>query len=399
MKKTGSADLPLHGGHVPYWLYSRMTELGREIVRAIVYRFGRDEFLKRLSDPFWFQAFGSVLGMDWHSSGITTSVMGALKRGLNPISEELGIYICGGKGKHSRKTPDEIVEISQKFAIDGDSLVTASRLSAKVDNSCIQDGFNIYLHSFVVTKEGKWVVVQQGMNETKRMARRYHWYSDNLNSFVLNPHSGIAGKNMGEIINLSDMRAKEAQQSIVDFTHNRLDTQIREIQKLVSNASVSLKSNLKMPVRHNIEIGDINVKRLASVLALAYEEEFKSFVDLLLLKGVGPRTLQALSLVSEIIYGKPTRFKDPARYAFAYGGKDGHPFPVKTVTYDESIKILKEAVESAKLGHTEKLKSMEKLDALVRMIERYNDPRLNLGKLIEKEKRESKIFGGRMVGK
>ncbi len=400
MKKTGSADLPLHGGHVPYWLYSRMTELGREIVRAIVYRFGRDEFLRRISDPFWFQAFGSVLGMDWHSSGITTSVMGALKRALNPISKELGIYICGGKGRHSRKTPEEILEISNHFGIDGTSLVLASRLSAKVDNSCVQDGFNIYLHSFIVSSDGKWAVVQQGMNENKRMARRYHWYSGSVRSLVLEPHSGIAGRNMGEIINLSDKRAKEAQEKIVEFTRVGVDRQLREIEGVIRDMAKREEiPSLKMPKRHSIDITDINLKRLGSVLAVAYENQFNFFKDLLLLKGVGARTLQALSLVSEIIYGKPTRFKDPARFAFAYGGKDGHPFPVKTKSYDESIKILRDAVENAKIGRSERLKGMEKLDYLTRRIEKYLNPKADFDRLVEKEKKESDYFGGRMVGK
>ncbi len=399
MKKTGSADLPLHGGHVPYWLYSRMSELGREIARAIIYRFGRREFLRRISDPFWFQAFGSVLGMDWHSSGITTSVMGALKRALNPLSKELGIYICGGKGKHSRKAPDEILEISERFGVNGKSLVLASRLSAKVDNSCIQDGFNIYLHSFIVSRDGEWAVVQQGMNEARRMARRYHWYSGGVKSFVLEPHSGIAGRNVGEIINLSDRRAEEAQEKIVEFTRENVDKQIREIEKIVRGfINSDEEPKLKMPLRHRVEIEDINLKRLGAVLALAYEKQFSFFKDLLLLRGVGPRTFQALALVSEVIYGKPTRFRDPARFAFAHGGKDGHPFPVKTKTYDESIRILREAVEKARIGRSEKLKSMEKLDYLARRVEQYLNPRADFDKLIAKERRESDLFGGRMVG-
>ncbi len=399
MKKTGSADLPLHSGHVPYWLYSRMSKLGREIVRAIIYRFGRDEFLKRMSDPFWFQAFGSVLGMDWHSSGITTSVMGALKKALNPLSGELGIYICGGKGKYSRETPNEILKISESFGVDGRSLVLASRLSAKVDNSCVQDGFNIYLHSFIVSRDGNWAVIQQGMNEGKRMARRYHWYSGSIKSLVLEPHSGIAGRNVGEIVNLSDRRAEEAQEKIVEFTRESVDKQLRELEKIVRSAVAKGENpSLKMPSRHSIGIKDINLKRLGAILAVAYERQFDFFKDFLLLKGVGPRTLQALSLVSEIIYGKPTRFRDPARFAFAHGGKDGHPFPVKTKTYDESIKILKEAVESARIGRSERLKSMEKLDYLTRRVERYLNPRVNFDRLIEKERKESDYFGGRMVG-
>lgn len=293
MKRSGTADLPLHGGHVPQWLAARMSTLGREIISAMVLEFGPSEVLTRMSDPFWFQAFGSVLGMDWHSSGITTSVMGALKRAINPVSNDIGIYICGGRGNHSRKTPLELEEYSFRKGLNGDTLVRASRLSAKVDNTCIQDGFSLYLHSFLVTDTGEWAVVQQGMNPETKMARRYHWHSPAVRSFVSDPHAAIIGKNMGNLLNLSDSRAKKARGGIIEFLQQHPDKQQHELRKLT------------MPRSHQIRSRDVNNKRLGAIMALAYEKQFASFPEVLLINGVGPRTLQSLALVSEIIYGAP----------------------------------------------------------------------------------------------
>ena len=293
MKRSGTADLPLHGGHVPQWLAARMSTLGREIISALVLEFGPSEVLTRMSDPFWFQAFGSVLGMDWHSSGITTSVMGALKRAINPVSNDIGIYICGGRGNHSRKTPLELEEYSFRKGLNGDTLVRASRLSAKVDNTCIQDGFSLYLHSFLVTDTGEWAVVQQGMNPETKMARRYHWHSPAVRSFVSDPHAAIIGKNMGNLLNLSDSRAKKARGGIIEFLQQHPDKQQHELRKLT------------MPRSHQIRSRDVNNKRLGAIMALAYEKQFASFPEVLLINGVGPRTLQSLALVSEIIYGAP----------------------------------------------------------------------------------------------
>jgi hypothetical protein len=385
MKRSGTADLPLHWGKVPEWLHSRMRLLGKEIITAIVEEFGPDEVLQRISDPFWFQALGCVMGMDWHSSGITTSVMGALKQAINPISNELGLYICGGRGKHSRQTPDELTKIAMKTGHNGHELVYASRMSAKVDNNCIQDGFSLYLHNFMLSKSGKWAVVQQGMNDFSGMARRYHWHSSDLKSFVSDPHTAIIGTNLGEIVNLSDSRAAPAQSSIIDFLKHPVTVQINEMRHLV------------MDRPHEIKEAHVNSQRLGAVLATAYDKQISQFTDFLMLEGVGPRTIQSLALVSEVIYGKPCRFSDPARFAFAHGGKDGHPFPVPLKTYDESIGVLRRAVEKAKLGVSDKLKGIEKLHKMALSVEKNNDPFADVNKLIQHERNHSYKYGGMTV--
>lgn len=391
MKRSGTANLPLHYGHVPQWLAVRMRDMGREITLAIIESQGRDEFLRRISDPFWFQALGAVMGMDWHSSGITTSVMGALRRGLNPLSHETGIYILGGRGKHSRNTPAEITEVSLATGLDGESLVRCSKLSAKIDNTCIQDGYQLYLHNFILTSDGKWAVVQQGMNDGSGMARRYHWHSDGITSFVDNPHSAIVGENCGEILNLSDSRADGSRGSIIDFLSFHPDRQAREIEAVFSSRE------LHMPAHHDVRPENINRKRLGAVLAAAYDRQFKDFTDALLLDGVGPRTIQALALVAEVIYGAPARFSDPARFSFAHGGKDGHPAPVPLKVYDESISTLKNAVKSAKIGNSDKLDAVRKLDRLVRGVESNFAPEADVEKLIAHERRIAKHLGGRTV--
>ncbi|HPJ34217.1 MAG TPA: DUF763 domain-containing protein [Spirochaetota bacterium] len=391
MKRSGTANLPLHYGHVPKWLADRMREMGREITLAIIESFGRDEFLRRISDPFWFQALGAVMGMDWHSSGITTSVMGALRKGLNPLSHETGIYILGGRGKHSRNTPAELTEVSMKTGLDGDRLVLCSRLSAKIDNTCIQDGYQLYLHNFILTSDGKWAVVQQGMNNNNGMARRYHWHSEDIASFVDDPHSAIVGENQGEILNLSDSRAEESRRGILGFMALHPDRQSSEIEAVLSSRELTL------PSHHDVRPANINRKRLGAVLAAAYDMQFRDFTDALLLEGVGPRTIQALALVSEVIYGAPSRFSDPARFSFAHGGKDGHPAPVPLKVFDESISTLKKAVKSAKLGNSERLDAMRKLDLLVRHIETDFSPEADVEKLIIHERRIAKDLGGRTV--
>lgn len=391
MKRSGTANLPLHYGHVPAWLADRMKAMGTAITMAIINEYGRDEFLRRISDPFWFQAFGAVMGMDWHSSGITTSVMGALRKGLSPVSHETGLYILGGRGRYSRNTPDEITEVSMNRGLDGDSLVRCSRLSAKVDNSCIQDGFQIYLHNFILTAEGKWAVVQQGMNDASGMARRYHWHSDEVKSFVSDPHSAIEGENMGEILNLSDSRADSARSSIVDFLSMHPEKQQNEINLVLSSR------HLDMPGHHDVRPKDVDSKRLGTVLAAAYDKRFTEFTDALLVKGLGPRTIQALALVSEVIYGAPSRFSDPARFSFAHGGKDGHPAPVPLKVYDKSIGVLKSAVRSAKLGNSDKLGALKKLDCLVRHIENNYEPQADVKRLIAHERRIASLHGGRTV--
>ncbi len=385
MKRSGTADLPLHGGRVPRWLASRMAALGSAIVEAVIHEYGRGAFLSRLSDPFWFQALGCVMGMDWHSSGITTSVMGALKRGLAPRYNELGIYICGGRGRHSRKTPDELAVLGEKLGLDSEGLVRSSKLSAKVDNTCVQDGFSLYLHSFILTADGDWAVVQQGMNPAAKTARRYHWHSPSVESFVSDPHTAIEGEQQGVIINLSDARAASARQSIASFIREHPDRQRREMR------------HLSMPLRHDVRPIDVDSKRLGAIMALAYERQFTEFTDALLIPGLGPRTMQALALVSEVVYGSPSRFQDPARFSFAHGGKDGSPFPVPLAVYDDSIQILKKSVERARIGYTDKKESLKKLTLFARTIEQRFTPDSDVEAVIRKERRESHQFNGRSV--
>lgn len=380
------ADLPLHYGYVPSWLAQRMSLLGGAIVESIISEYGKSAILSRLSDPFWFQAFGSVLGMDWHSSGITTSVMGALKRALNPKFKELGIYICGGKGKHSRQTPAELLALSQRTGLNGNDLIRSSKLTAKVDNTAIQDGFQIYLHTFVVTSEGEWTVVQQGMNDASGMARRYHWHSEKVKSFVENPHTFIYGKNQGIILNLADTQAGDAKTGMLEIIREDPGKMLPQIEKII------------MPSHHDVKAKDVNLKRLGSVLALAHETELHDFESLLLLKGVGPRTIQSLALVSEVIHGVPARFNDPARFSFAHGGKDGHPFPVPTKVYDETINILRNSIEKSRIGDTDKQKSIKNLTIMAQTIEQDFEPDADsFRKVIAKERSESYKYGGRTI--
>jgi hypothetical protein len=364
-----------------------MTRLGAAITEAIVMDGGPSAFLSRLSDPFWFQALGAVMGMDWHSSGITTSVMGALKRGLNPLSRELGLRVCGGRGRHSRNTPEELRALASATGLDGEGLVRASRLAAKVDSACVQDGFGIYLHCFVVGRDGEWSVVQQGMDPSRRLARRYHWHSPGVRSFVSDPHAAVVGENQGEITNLADARAEASRGAIVSLLRERPERQIDEIRRLV------------LPAHHEVRAEDVNSRRLGAALALAYESDLHDFVDALLVPGVGPRTLLSLALVAEVIHGAPHRFDDPARFAFAHGGKDGHPFPVPTAVYDRTISYLRQALERARLGHAERVDGLRRLGEIERLVERLAAPEADVEAVIRKEWRESPRNGGRMVGR
>ncbi|MGN6178743.1 MAG: DUF763 domain-containing protein [Mucilaginibacter sp.] len=385
MKHSGSADLPLHGGFVPVWLAERMAKLGLAIVENILIDYGKDDLLRRLSDPFWFQSMGAVMGMDWHSSGITTSVLGALKRSVNPHSKELGIYICGGKGNHSRKTPEELLRIGERTGLDGNYLVRCSKLAAKVDNTAIQDGFQLYLHSFIVSDTGKWAVIQQGMSDATSTARRYHWHSESLTSFVNDPHTSIYGKNAGYILNMADKQADNSRKGIMQIAAEKPEYMLREINKLV------------LPSHHDVRAEDVDLKRLGAILWLAQEKQPKDFEDLLLLQGLGPRTLQSLALVSEVIHGAPSRFKDPARFSFAHGGKDGHPFPVPTKVYDETISVLQNAVYKAKLGNNEKNEAIKRLTNIAQAAEKDFIPNANFEKVIEQERADSWKYGGRTV--
>ena len=441
-RNSGHADLPLHTGTVPRWLADRMMVLGTLITESLVENFGPDEVLVRLSDPLWFQSFGAVMGMDWHSSGITTSVMYALKRGLNPRAKELGIYVCGGRGKYSRMTPDELLQIAGQEGLNGDELVRDSKLVAKVDNNAVQDGFQLYQHNFILTRSGNWAVVQQGMNTAEKKARRYHWCSNDLRSFVEEPHTGVVGENRGKILNLTDTAADKARDSILEMSHEEPERLIKEITQIgkpasqiilmqdgkisknVSLSGLTRQSNqeldsrvehgndigvqgslfpeleprsITMPAHHDVQAQDVDLKRLGGVLATAYESQPKDFESLLLTPGLGPRTLQSLALVSEVIYGTPSRFTDPARFSFAHGGKDGHPFPVPLKIYDESIRVLRDSIEKSKLGYKDKSDCIRRLHETALNIEKNCAPQVDFDAAIKFEREHSKEWDGKTV--
>lgn len=385
MQQAGTADLPLHSGRVPRWLSERMSRLGGAIVEAILVEFGKRAFIQRMSDPAWFQSLGCVLGMDWHSSGITTSVMGALKAAINPRAKELGIYVCGGRGKHSRKTPDELLRVGDQTGLDGHALAKSSRLVAKVDNTALQDGFQIYLHSFVVSSEGDWSVVQQGMNTSSGYARRYHWSSATLKSYIEEPHAFIYGRNQGKILNLTDKKAEETRKAVLAIGQEQPYKMLAEIKKI------------RLPAHHDVRQKDVDLKRLGAVLAVSHQMPSDRFEDLLLIQGLGPRTLQSLTLVSEVIFGTPSRFEDPARFSFAHGGKDGHPFPVPTLVYDESIGVLQQAVENAKIGRSDKINALKALTRASQRMEQDFVPNGRFDDLIKKERDDAWKYGGRTV--
>jgi uncharacterized protein len=348
-----------------------MSCLGAIITQAIVHHYGRDEFLQRLSHPFWFQSFGAVMGMDWHSSGITTSVIGALKRGLAPLSNELGIHVCGGRGKHSRKTPDELALLGERTGLDAVRLSRASRLVAKVDSAAVQDGFDLYLHGFFVSDDGKWTVVQQGMHGGRKQARRYHWHSETLTSFVDEPHSAIDGPAQGDIINLTDRRAAPSRASQLELlTEFGPDRILRELAALSGDVpKQATLPHLIMPAHHEVRSSDVFARRLHGTLAAAAERGPADFPELLLTPGVGARTVRSLAMVAEIVHGAPCRFRDPARFSLAHGGKDRHPYPVPIKVYDETIRVLKSAIGHAKLGREEELQALKRLDDQARRLE------------------------------
>ena len=417
VKRTGIATLPLHHGIVPRWLADRMMALGTEIIQALLLEYGKKEVLRRLSDPLWFQSLGAVLGMDWHSSGITTSVMYALKRGINARAREFGLCICGGRGKYSRQTPEQLLYLGDKTGLDGDALVKASKLCAKVDNTAVQDGFQLYQHNFIISDEGDWAVVQQGMNVQSKTARRYHWCSSSLKSFVEEPHTGVTGENRGLILNLTDSAAADTRKSILALAGENPGRIMKEVTAVANDKALQPElfsvpvakedepyyieensRNLVMPERHEVLAQDVDLKRLGGVLVAAYESEPKHFESLLLTPGLGPRTLQSLALVSEVIYGTPSRFKDPARFSFAHGGKDGHPFPVPTRIYDESIRVLGDAIEKSKLGYNDKSDCLRRLHQTALSVEANCSPLADFDKTIEREKLHSAEWGGRCVG-
>ena len=377
--------MPLHGGRVPAWLAERMTQLGTAIVESILLHYGHSAFLSRPSDPYWFQALGSVMGMDWHSSGITTSVIGALKRGLNPRASELGLYVCGGRGRHSRNTPDELRAVAENRGLDGETLVRISRLTAKIDNNCIADGFQIYLHSFIVAADGEWSIVQQGLNDRSGTARRYHWHSATVRDFASDPHTGIAGAHQGTIMNLVDAHAAPAQEALISIAHAHPEVTLEEVRHLV------------MPRRHEVRAENVDLKRLGAVLAVAHERDLKSFADLLLVENLGPRTLQTLAMIAEVVHGTPVRFSDPARFSFALGGKDGHPFPVPLKAYDESIGVLRRSLDKAKLDGGAKMEGFRRLDRFVKVVERQMEPAADFDAVLRHERANSPALNGRTV--
>ena len=400
-QRSGSADLPLHGGQVPKWLADRMTRLGAVMTEAVVHHYGRDELLRRLANPYWFQSFGAVMGMDWHSSGITTSVIGALKRGLTPLQNELGIHVCGGRGKHSRQTPAELIAIGDHVGFDGGKLAQASRLVAKVDSAAVQDGFDLYLHGFVVTDDGHWAVVQQGMNGERRQARRYHWLSEGLTSFVDDPHAAIDGVGQGEIVNLADRRAARSRGAQLDLLSSlgpdRIVSELARLEGPARQAQVQpLLPHLVMPAHHDVRPEDVVAHRLHGNLAAAADRGPADFSELLLTPGVGARTVRALAMVAEVVHGAPCRFSDPGRFSFAHGGKDRHPFPVPLKVLDETIKVWKSAVQKAKLGRDEELGALRRLDDQARALERHaTGPALD--DLIADERQRSHSYRGRSV--
>lgn len=387
---------------MPKWLGDRMTRLGAVITEAIVQHYGRDEFLRRLSNPFWFQSFGAVMGMDWHSSGITTSVLGALKRGLTPMAGELGIHVCGGRGAQSRKTPGELTAIGERVGLDGVSLSNASRLVAKVDSAAVQDGFDLYLHGFIVADDGKWVVVQQGMNGDLRQARRYHWLSEGLTSFLQSPHAAIEGRSLGEIANLADRRAEKSRHDQLDLLATLgPDRIVGELAKLDVTPSPRKSEQLVlphliMPAHHDVRETDVNMRRLHGTLGAAADRGPVDFEDLLLTPGVGARTVKALAMVAEVVHGAPYRFADPARFSLAHGGKDRHPFPVPLKVYDETIRVMRSAVSKGRLGRDEEMQALKRLDDQSRRLEQYvTGP--DLKEIVAGEFRDSSLLGGRSV--
>jgi len=352
---TGTANLPLHSGKAPAWLIQRMVKLAREIISLMVYEFGTRETLKRLSDPYWFQAFGCVLGFDWHSSGITTTVCGAMKEGLRGLQPELKLVVAGGKGAASRRTPDDIRQSAEAISLvsDAEALVYASKMSAKVDNTAVQDGYQLYHHTFVFNQEGDWAVIQQGMNGANGWARRYHWFSPTLPSFVRDPHTAVCADQRGDILlNMVAGEAESNRQAVAHLVNEKPEKVEREAKNIV-------ECNLSR--RHPVTLEDLNPRYFHKILLKTYERQPVNFQTLLEIEGVGPKTIRALALIAELLYGAPISTRDPARYSFAHGGKDGHPYPVDRPNYDRSIDVMKRAVQQSRLGNQEIANALKRL--------------------------------------
>jgi hypothetical protein len=357
-RRTGIANLPLHYGKVPPWLFERMTRLAREITIAIVADFGPEEMLRRLSHPYWFQAFGCILGYDWHSSGVTTTLCGALKEGIRGLEKDLGLFVAGGKGRTSRRTPEELERWGEYLSLNPKPLVYASRMSAKVDSAAVQDGYQLYHHSFLFTRKGSWAVIQQGMNETKRYARRYHWLGEQVANFVNEPHLAVLSEARGQALNLVAHESEPARTTIAEIITERPPYEIiRDLKRI---------KTLDLPPRHYLTTRDLHPESISRIILTSYERQPKDFEQLLGLEGVGPKTIRALSLISELVYGVAPSYRDPARYSFAHGGKDGIPYPVDRKTYDQSIELLRKAIGRAKLGIKEKSEAEGRLNRLGR---------------------------------
>lgn len=353
--KTGTANLPLHSGAAPAWLFQRMTQLSREILALMVMEFGTPVVLAKLSDPYWFQAFGCVLGFDWHSSGLTTTVCGAVKEGLRGIDRELGLFVAGGKGRTSRATPEQIREHAEKqsLSVDAEGLVYASRMSAKVDSTAIQDGYQLYHHSFFFDKAGAWAVIQQGMHDTNGWARRYHWLSSGVDDFVVEPHKAICSDNNGDaVLNMVAREGEDSRRTTALLAGEHPDKLVREIEKM---------QELNLARHHELLVSDLHPQNLHKMLLKTYERQPESFRQLLEIDGVGAKTVRALAMIADIVYGAPASTRDPAQYSFAHGGKDGTPYPVDNENYDLSIRVVKTAVEKARIGNTEKVEALKRL--------------------------------------
>ena len=382
MINSGMASMPLHFGRMPNWFTEHMGELSKAVVESVIQNYGKSELLTRMSDPNWFQALGAVAGMQYSSSGVTAAVLGSLRRKINPISSDLGVHILGGKGKAAWRAPKQIERVAEQHSLDGDELVRSCQLAKRVDNNAIQDGYNLYQQHVILTDEGEWTGITQGMDTSTRRARRYHMHSPSVRSFVDDPHTGIVGDRGESILNLADTRADGARQHIVEMTQDE------------PRAVLDAAREITMGNYHEVREQDVDLKRLGAVLALAHGQEIEKFEDLLLLKGVGPQTLKALALTSELIHGDASRFDDPARFSFAVGGKDGRPHPIDREALQETIGHLQDSVEQSKLGYDEKSRALKRLHRATRHIEDTRAPEANLDELASAEWQRAEKSGG-----
>jgi len=383
MINAGSIGMPLHYGKVPGFLSERMGKMGDAIIESIVENYGKSEVLTRMSDPNWVQALGAVTGMHWNSSGVTAVLMGALKKRINAKASDLGLYILGGKGKAAYGTEKQITRIADKHSLPGTELAKSSRLTRRIDNNAVQDGFDLYQQYFIVSDEGEWAAMTQGMNKGSRRARRYHWHSPSVRSFGEAPHTGIMGIEDQKVLNLVDPEADQLRKNMVELTQEKST----EVIKAVREAD--------LPNRHDVRKEDINMNRLASVLDLAYNREVENFEELVDLHNVGPRTLKALAMASEVIHGDATRFDDPARFSFAVGGKDGRPHPIDTKAFDETVEMLQNSVDKSKMGDEDKSSALKRLHKMAVTGETKGTPIEFLQDLIEHEWKHAESSGGK----